>query len=175
MAYPLLKRQNMRQTLALLGMVLGFNLLASSALASDSVAVQEASVVETSSVAELARGPTGATMVPRWSVSGHEQLASVCAENPASSVRVYNPLVLDEFTDVSCSAVLDGKELDDKVIPGTDERIGEARQPWSPLGLACALLAAAANRFIDSRCETPECHGSNDWGSAGIGLLCAFF
>lgn len=57
--------------------------------------------------------------------------------------------------------------------PDEDERIGEAQQPWSILGLACAIAVTLVNRFVDAKCDTPECHGSNDAGTLGAGIACA--
>jgi hypothetical protein len=66
-----------------------------------------------------------------------------------------------------------------------DEHVGAAREPWSPVGIACGIIAASLGLAFnppgaqfgckDPRAEHPgACEAATAGGAAALGILCAF-
>jgi hypothetical protein len=59
------------------------------------------------------------------------------------------------------------------------ERLGEAREPLTPLGLLCFLASGAAGLAGTFACERhpndPTCGRGVAWGGIGFGMLCLLF
>lgn len=134
----------------------------------------------------LENAPAADTVVDQIAARAHERLAAACAALPGGSVRIWNPLSSAEYAHVSCAEILNG---DGPVFEAretlTSGRIGEARQEWSPVGLACSLLLfGAASAFNwpwgqegcnNPRADNPEgCRAVTGLGLGALGLLCAF-
>ena len=96
--------------------------------------------------------------------AGHDQLAAVCAADPAASVRILNPLDADEQVDIACSTLLDGGE---SVGPSSaaltspgEESIGDTQQPLTPAGpILCGLASLIATTAGATACA--EWRGTN--------------
>lgn len=109
-------------------------------------------------------------------------LCSACgAEWPATSVRIFNPLALGDFADVSCPAILGaGVTTAEARAALTSEPIGRAQQEWSILGLGCSLFVLGVSSFLHAGCDTPSaenskrCHDVTNWGFGALGAVCAF-
>lgn len=131
---------------------------------------------------------TAETVIPQILAAGHDELASMCAVNPAASIRVFNPLASGSYADVTCSAILVGGESVERssdALTSGNEHIGQVQQEWSPFGLVCSALVLGATlawNWPGSRtgCNTPgaenptACQFVTGVGGGGLGLLCAF-
>jgi hypothetical protein len=112
--------------------------------------------------------------------AAHAQLATACAEAPASSVRIFHPLA-SAGVDVPCSAVLDAEVTGasrEALVSSNEggEPIGEARQKWSIFGIACwaatAAIAAAGNFSCAEVPHETTCPWGVWGGTTAFSVLC---
>ena len=106
------------------------------------------------------------------------------AGEPAS----FNPLASGDYTDVPCSAILDGDESVGQasdVLTSDSERIGTTQQQLSPFSLVCSALMLGASLawnwpYGHEGCNAPgaenpsACRAVTSFGVGTLGLLCAF-
>ena len=119
--------------------------------------------------------------------AGQAQLAIACAGNSGASVRIFNPLASGDYTDVPCSAILDGGESvgqASEALTSGSERIGMTQQPLSPFSLVCSALMLGATLawnwpYGQEGCNAPgaenpsACRALTSFGGGALGLLCA--
>lgn len=130
---------------------------------------------------------TAESVIPAIVAAAHDQLVTVCEGNPGASVRVVNPLASGSYEDAQCSDILGGSEMTGQVsapVTNGGERIGQAQQRWSPVGLVCSALLLGATLVLnwpgshvgcnDPRAENPVgCQRVTAIGGGTLGLLCA--
>jgi hypothetical protein len=139
-------------------------------------------------VIQLDASTTAESVIPAIVAAAHGKLVTVCAGNPGASVRVINPLASGSHEDVQCSDLLEGSETIGQAsapVANGGERIGQAQQKWSPVGLVCsALMFGAALAWNwpgshagcnDPRAENPAgCQAVTSVGLGSLGFLCGF-
>jgi hypothetical protein len=135
----------------------------------------------------LDNSTTSEDVIPAIIAAAHDQLVPACEGNPGASVRVFNPFAWETFEDVQCSDILGGHETTGQASASFmrgDERIGQAQQSFSPVGLLCSALVLGATLAWswpgshagcnDPRAENPVgCQAVTGIGGGGLGLLCA--
>lgn len=138
-------------------------------------------------VVELDRATTAEDAIPQILRAGRPQLATVCEEQPDASVRIFNPLASEAYTDVSCASVLDGSSATGEASAAlhTDEKDGptdEARQEIGPISfLMCGLFTggtllttryAICPRARNAR-SRQNCDDVGLWGGIAMGVVCS--
>lgn len=129
----------------------------------------------------LENAPRADMAIDEIAAQAHDRLAAACVGLPGAAVRIWNPLSSGSYADVPCAEILAGEGQ----ATLTSERIGEAPQEWSPVGLACSLLlfgtASAFNwPWGKEGCNNPRadnaegCRAATGLGLGALGLLCAF-
>lgn len=117
----------------------------------------------------LSGGATADAAVAEILKARRAQMIAACSALPAGAIRVANPLA-PGYTDVSCASILTDEAVEDaEPTPPTSEGIGEARQKWSPLGLACELAFLGFGAGISSACSSHGGDPSTCGYSAPIG------
>jgi hypothetical protein len=85
--------------------------------------------------------------------AGQEQLVTACEQTPGASVRIMNPLASGDYADVACSSILDGAGQTSEALT-IGERIGEAQQPFTPIGgILCSLASLVATTAAANECK----------------------
>jgi hypothetical protein len=107
---------------------------------------------------QLSRDARAETVVPAIVAAGHDELAAACASTPGAAIRILNPLASEAFEDVSCASILSGEGTAETsaALSGepTGERIGEAQQPFTPVGgVLCSLAALIATAAAANECK----------------------
>lgn len=124
--------------------------------------------------------------------AAHEQLMPVCSAHPEGSIRVVDPLDPARYTDVTCAAILErvnaaglagvpamSERSSEPLTSQPEERVGEAQQRWSPLGLLCGLFVTGVAIGLTEACKAhnpgnPQCEYAPSGGAGIIGaMLCA--
>ncbi|WP_437952236.1 hypothetical protein WME98_17000 [Sorangium sp. So ce296] len=133
------------------------------------------------------RAITAEDAIPQILNAGRPQLAAACAEYPGALIRVFNPLALGAYEDVTCSAVLDGEGAGEaNAALANAERggpIGVAQQELSPFSIGCGVFVGAsalvAQFGVCPRARTERARKRCDYwtggGFVGLGVLCGFF
>jgi hypothetical protein len=133
---------------------------------------------------KLPDSATAETVIPAIVEAGHDQLAMACEASPVASVRIFNPLAAGSYEDIACSTLLDAEASVGPTSEGLvrgDERIGEAQQRLTPIGLGCSFVILGLGIFMNhALCQYPgaehpgACAALSEFGMGGLGLACAF-
>ncbi|WP_437925503.1 hypothetical protein WMF37_41630 [Sorangium sp. So ce291] len=153
----------------------------------DGSEAEEAESAPPSFVFSLDRAITAADAIPQILNAGRPQLVAACAEYPGALIRVFNPLALSAYEDVTCSAVLDGGgtgKANAALANGeSDGPIGEAQQELSPFSIGCGVFVGAAALVAQfglcprarTERDRKRCDYWTGGGFAGLGVMCGFF
>ncbi|MGK3959144.1 hypothetical protein WMF38_39630 [Sorangium sp. So ce118] len=148
----------------------------------DGTEAEEAERAPPSFVFSLDRAITAEDAIPQILNAGRPQLVAACAEYPGALTRVFNPLALGAYEDVTCSAVLDG-EGTGKANGESDGPIGEAQQELSPFSIGCGVFVGAAALVVQfglcprarTERDRKRCDYWTGGGFVGLGVMCGFF
>lgn len=134
----------------------------------------------------LDRATTVENVIPQILAAGQDQLVAACEAKPTASVRILNPLVSEEYSDVSCASMLgdDSATGEARAALVTDEidgQSGEAQQRVGPLSLMVCGIAGIGTSLFTRYALCPQgrterdrrnCEDAGLWGTIGIGVLC---